>query len=71
VEGIVEGAVAQSAGRVRITAKLMYAKTDLHLWSRSYERNLSDVLAFEDEVARAIAREIRSKCNRAGAGASE
>jgi TolB-like protein len=60
VEGIVEGAVAQSAGRVRITAKLIYAKTDLHLWSRSYERNLSDVLAFEDEVARAIAREIRS-----------
>jgi TolB-like protein/Flp pilus assembly protein TadD len=59
VEGIVEGAVAQSAGRVRITAKLIYAKTDLHLWSRSYERNLSDILALEDEVARAIAREIR------------
>jgi len=59
VEGIVEGAVAQSAGRVRITAKLIYAKTDLHLWRRSYERNLSDVLALEDEVARAIAREIR------------
>jgi TolB-like protein/Tfp pilus assembly protein PilF len=59
VDGIVEGAVAESAGRVRINAKLIYAKTDLYLWGRNYERDLSDVLALEDEVARAIAREIR------------
>jgi TolB-like protein/Tfp pilus assembly protein PilF len=59
VDGIVEGAVSQSAGRVRINAQLIYAKTDLYLWGRNYERNLSDVLALEDEVARAIAQEIR------------
>src|SRR5713226_3053721 len=61
VDGIVEGAVAQSPGRVRITAQLIYAKTDLYLWGRSYDRDLSDVLALEDEVARAITREIRIK----------
>ncbi len=59
VEGIVEGAVALSEGHVRINAQLIYAKTDLYLWSRSYERNLSDVLALQDEVARAITQEIR------------
>ncbi len=59
VDGIVEGAVVQSAGRVRINAQLIYAQTDLYLWGRSYERNLSDVLALEDEVARAITQEIR------------
>ena len=61
VDGIVEGAVAQSPGRVRITAQLIYAKTDLYLWGRSYDRDLSDVLALEDEVARAITQEIRIK----------
>jgi len=59
VDGIVEGAVVQSAGRVRINAQLIYAQTDLYLWGRSYERSMSDVLALEDEVARAITREIR------------
>ncbi len=59
VDGIVEGAVVQSAGRVRIKAQLIYARTDLYLWGRSYDRDLSDVLALEDEVARAITQEIR------------
>src|SRR5216684_6717370 len=45
VDGIVEGAVVQSAGRVRIKAQLIYARTDLYLWGRSYDRDLSDVLA--------------------------
>ena len=59
VDGIVEGAVVQSAGRVRIKAQLIYARTDLYLWGRSYDRDLSDALALEDEVARAITQEIR------------
>ena len=59
VEGVVEGSVARSAGRVRITAQLIHAPTDRHLWGHSYERRLEDVLALQDEVSRAIAEEVR------------
>jgi TolB-like protein/DNA-binding winged helix-turn-helix (wHTH) protein/Flp pilus assembly protein TadD len=59
VEGVVEGSVARSAGRVRITAQLIHAPTDRHLWAHSYERRLEDVLALQDEVSRAIAEEVR------------
>jgi TolB-like protein/DNA-binding winged helix-turn-helix (wHTH) protein/Tfp pilus assembly protein PilF len=59
VEGVVEGSVARSGGRVRITAQLIHAPTDRHLWGHSYERRLEDVLALQDEVSRAIAEEVR------------
>jgi TolB-like protein/DNA-binding winged helix-turn-helix (wHTH) protein/tetratricopeptide (TPR) repeat protein len=59
VEGIVEGSVVRSAGRVRITAQLIHAPTDRHLWARSYERPLEDVLALQGELSRAIAEEVR------------
>jgi len=59
VEGVVEGSVMRSAGRVRITAQLIHAPTDRHLWAHSYERRLEDVLALQDEVSRAIAEEVR------------
>jgi serine/threonine-protein kinase len=59
VDAVVEGAVARSADRVRVTAQLIDARTDLHLWARSYERDASDVLALQSEVARAITEEIR------------
>ena len=59
VEGVVEGSVMRSAGRVRITAQLIHAPTDRHLWAHSYERGLEDVLALQDEVSRAIAKEVR------------
>jgi tetratricopeptide (TPR) repeat protein len=58
VVGIVEGTVARFGSRVRITAQLIDASTDRHLWARSYERELSDVLALQGEVARAVAEEI-------------
>jgi eukaryotic-like serine/threonine-protein kinase len=61
VDGVVEGTVARSGGRVRITAQLIDAGTDRHLWARSYERELSDVLTLQGEVARAIAEEIRGQ----------
>src|ERR1700732_4426616 len=44
--------------RVRITAYLIDAPADEHLWAKSYERDSRDVLAMRDEVAQAIAREI-------------
>ena len=61
VEAVVEGAVRRHADRVRITAQLIEVATDRHLWAKSYERDLKDVLALQGEVARAIAQEIRVK----------
>jgi TolB-like protein/DNA-binding winged helix-turn-helix (wHTH) protein/Tfp pilus assembly protein PilF len=58
VEGVVEGSVARSGGRVRITAQLVHAATDRHLWAHSYERPLEDVLALQGELARAIAEAV-------------
>src|SRR5208337_518547 len=59
VDGILEGSVQRSGGRVRITAQLIRAATDTHLWAESYERDTRDVLTLQAEVAQAIAREIR------------
>jgi non-specific serine/threonine protein kinase len=61
VDGIVEGSVMRAGERVRITAQLIHAATDRHLWARSYERDLRDVLGLQSEVARAIAEEIQVK----------
>ena len=61
VDAVLEGTVARSGNRVRITANLLHAPTDRHLWAEAYESDLSDVLAMQDEVARAIANEVRIK----------
>jgi TolB-like protein/Tfp pilus assembly protein PilF len=58
VDAVVEGSVQRAGDRVRITAQLIQAATDKHLWASSYERDLRDVLVLQDEVARAIAGEI-------------
>ena len=58
-DAIVEGAVFRSGSRVRITAQLIDARTDHHLWAHAYERDLKDVLVLQDEVARDIANGIR------------
>ena len=51
----------RSGDRVRITAQLIHAASDQHLWADSYERDLSDVLKLQTEVAQAIAYEVRTK----------
>jgi len=61
VDGVVEGSVLRSGERVRITAELVDAPADRHLWARSYERKVGDVLALQGEVARAIAGEIQAR----------
>jgi TolB-like protein/DNA-binding winged helix-turn-helix (wHTH) protein len=61
VDAIVEGSVRRFGNRVRITANLLYAPGDRHLWAESYERDLQDVLALQSEAARAIADEVRIK----------
>jgi adenylate cyclase len=58
VDAIVEGSVMRAGDKVRITAQLIDAPADRHLWAKSYERDSHDVLAMQDEVALAIAREI-------------
>ncbi|MHB8503893.1 MAG: protein kinase domain-containing protein [Candidatus Acidiferrales bacterium] len=59
VDGVVEGTVERVGDRVRIRAQLIEAATDKHVWAKSYERSLSDILAMQDEVARAVAAEIQ------------
>jgi len=61
VDGIVEGTVLRSGDRVRITAQLIDASQETHLWSESYEQDLRDVLALQAQIAQSIAREIRIK----------
>jgi len=61
VDGIVEGSVMRSGNRVRITAQLLHAPTDKHLWAEAYERDLDDVLRLQNEVAQAIALQVRAQ----------
>src|SRR5512143_2146314 len=61
IDGVVEGSVLRAGDRVRITAQLVHAASDRHLWARSYERDLKDVLTLQSEVARAIADEVQVK----------
>jgi len=59
VDAVVEGTVLRSGNQVRITAQLIQARADKHLWSKSYEGDLRDTLALQGRVAGAIANEVR------------
>src|SRR6266853_518436 len=61
VDAIIEGTVLRAADRVRITAQLIDAAKETHLWAESYERDLRDVLTLQSEVAQAVAREVQVK----------
>ena len=61
VDGIVEGSVLRSGDRVRITAQLVRGATDQHIWADSYERNMRDLLALQDEVSHSIATQIKKE----------
>jgi TolB-like protein/Tfp pilus assembly protein PilF len=65
VEAAVEGSVACSGDRVRITARLVDARRDATLWSRAYEYHVRDVLAWQSEVAAAITAEIQASVTQA------
>jgi TolB-like protein/DNA-binding winged helix-turn-helix (wHTH) protein/Tfp pilus assembly protein PilF len=60
VHAIVEGTVLRSGGRVRITAQLIDARRDEHLWAETYERDLRNVLVLQAEVAQAIAEQVHA-----------
>ena len=61
VDAIVEGSVRRDGDRVRITAELIESRTDQHLWTESYDRDLRDILSLQSQVAAAIAGEIHAK----------
>lgn len=58
-EMVVEGSVLRDGDRVRVTAQLIHAARDEHLWAHNYERRVRDVLSLQGEVARAIAQEVK------------
>src|SRR5207247_9757317 len=63
VEAVVEGTVMRSGERVRITAQLIQVPDEKHLWAQSYEGDLQDTLALQNNVARAIAEQIQVTLN--------
>jgi TolB-like protein len=54
VDHVLEGSVRKADNRVRITAQLIDAKTDRHLWSDTFDRELTDIFAIQDEISNAI-----------------
>ena len=59
VDAVVEGAVARSGNHVRITVQLIRASSDQHLWANAYERDITDMLGLQAEIASAVAGELR------------
>jgi TolB-like protein/DNA-binding winged helix-turn-helix (wHTH) protein/Tfp pilus assembly protein PilF len=59
VDAVIEGSVQRTHDRVRISIQLIHAPTDTHLWAREYDRELTDVLRLQGDVARAVSEEIR------------
>ncbi len=61
VDAIMEGSVLRSGSKVRVTAQLIQASPEQHLWAKSYESDLRDVLILQSQVAQSVANEIRIK----------
>lgn len=61
VDAVIEGSVLRSGSRIRITAQLIDGKSDRNLWGSSYERNASDVLDLQAEVAQAIVKQVQAQ----------
>ena len=59
VANILEGSVRTAGKRVRITAQLIEAATDSHLWSNTYDRELDDIFAVQDDIAQSVVKELR------------
>jgi serine/threonine protein kinase len=59
VDAVIEGTVLRAEGRVRITAQLIEVSSDKHIWAESYEREMRNILALQNEVAQAIANKVK------------
>jgi serine/threonine protein kinase/Tfp pilus assembly protein PilF len=61
VAHVVEGSVQRAANKIRVSAQLIDARTDIHLWAQTYDRDLADVFAIQSEVAEQIAQALQAK----------
>jgi TolB-like protein/DNA-binding winged helix-turn-helix (wHTH) protein/Tfp pilus assembly protein PilF len=68
VDAVVEGAVLREGSQVRITVQLIRGDTDRHVWAESYERQMTDILALQDEVALGVAHAIKLELSPGAAG---
>jgi TolB-like protein/Tfp pilus assembly protein PilF len=59
VANVLEGSIRKSGDQVRITAQLIEARSDKHLWSETYDRSIEDVFAVQDEIAAEVVRELQ------------
>ena len=59
VQYVLEGSVRRAGGRVRITAQLIEAASDNHVWAERYDRDLNDIFALQDEISQAIVKALR------------
>ena len=59
VDGVLEGTVQRAGDRVRIRIQLLHGPSDTHLWARDFERDVTDILTLQSEIAQAVAQEIR------------
>ena len=59
VDGVIEGTVTREGDRMRVTAQLIDARQDHHLWAESYERYVRGVLALQSEIARTVAKQVQ------------
>ena len=65
VSHVVEGSVQGAGGRVRVSAQLIDARTDTHLWAEHYERDAADVFAIQTEIAQQVANQLQAKLSAA------
>jgi TolB-like protein/Tfp pilus assembly protein PilF len=68
---LVEGTVQRTGGRVRVSAQLIDARTDAHVWGEHYDRDLADIFALESEVAEEIVAQLKGKLSPAEKAAIE
>jgi TolB-like protein/tetratricopeptide (TPR) repeat protein len=61
VANILEGSVRKAGDRIRVTAQLIEARSDTHLWSETYDRTLDDIFAIQDEIAQHIVENLQIK----------
>jgi len=59
VSHVLEGSVRKAGNQVRITAQLIEARSDTHLWSETYDRTLNNIFAIQDEIASAVVEQLR------------
>jgi TolB-like protein/Tfp pilus assembly protein PilF len=70
VAAVVQGSVRKSGTRARITAQLIEVATDSHLWSETYDRDLDDIFAVQDDIAQSVVKELRAALLGEAAGPS-